>query len=153
MTVRLPGARSRRPNIAKWRILTGTALALLVLPSADLAIAAAKTTSTMLASAVPMPRPSPLRAARAPATQTTDAIGSLITGAPNEAAFSEDSDAPQVQESLATAPVPMPSVATSRSTSPPSGLHSIFSTRTTRRRPCSPHTACRTGSISKSSNG
>ena len=109
MTVRLPGALSRRPDIAKWRILTGAALALLVLPSADLT-AAARTTSTMLASAVPMPRPSPLRASRPAATQTTDAIGSLITGAPNEAAFSEDSDAPQVQESLATAPLPMPTV-------------------------------------------
>lgn len=110
MAMRLTGER-RRPVVSGFRAIAGLAILAAAWPSAEGALAAGKDSPrTILASAVPMPRPSPLRAGRAATVQVSpDAIGALITGAgANEATASEDSDAPQVQESLAAPDVPPP---------------------------------------------
>ncbi len=108
MALRLSGTRGRRHLAFSFRLLAGVAIAALLLPLAGEALAAAKSKAKPVATqtvSVPLPRLKPGRAGAAAATASTkpasatddeaDAIGALISQAPDEAGAREDSDAPE----------------------------------------------------------
>jgi soluble lytic murein transglycosylase len=108
MTERPAGVPGRRPEVTRWVVLAGAALALSVLTAG--ATGAAAASKVTVASAVPMPRPNPLRLqTRGPVAINADAIGAIISGDDrSEATSSEDSDAPQATGTDASAPVRIP---------------------------------------------